>query len=438
MPRRPAWRRSRGIIFSMEHDDLTDDLAAFLDSAGRDDAYRVERVLKVAPAERTELVYFAAGNGSELGPFVRKRIDLAAGGGGAYEVIWRAQRRGARLVHLPRIIDCRREGYRLTVVVDYVAGGALEELVAREGASADLARRVGPAICDAVAELHGIVEPPIIHRDLKPSNVIMAGDVPVIIDFGIARVYRAGGEADTTRFGTRGYAAPEQYGFGQTSVRSDVYALGMLLCFCCTGEQPAGVPGADALARAGVHDNLARVILRASAFDPATRYACAADMRSDLVALDAAGRVGRCLDSAAASDGEAREPAMPSLPVHEPRRASGGVSPLWSFLRLPAAVGRAWNGILVLMGAAFAVACCDVVVHPTPEIASSPMWYNAAIAVLLVLPVGLLTLALMADRRRWTRELPIVGAPTSRNLVLAGIKVAVAGVAVLMLITPLA
>ncbi len=84
---------------------------------------------------------------------------------------------------------------------------------------------------------------PVIHRDLKPSNIIVSGanytpdtgmtfSSLVIIDLGIARVWREGADADTVKFGTRPYAPPEQYGFGQTSVRSDVYALGALLFFC--------------------------------------------------------------------------------------------------------------------------------------------------------------------------------------------------------------
>ena len=63
---------------------------------------------------------------------------------------------------------------------------------------------------------------------LRARGVPRALCCPVLIDFGIARVWREGEEADTTHFGTRSYAPPEQYGFGQTDVRSDVYALGML------------------------------------------------------------------------------------------------------------------------------------------------------------------------------------------------------------------
>ena len=70
-------------------------------------------------------------------------------------------------------------------------------------------------------------KPPIIFRDMKPSNVMVtnAGLVK-LIDFGIARTYKAGKKRDTVAMGSENYAAPEQWGKGQTDARSDVYALG--------------------------------------------------------------------------------------------------------------------------------------------------------------------------------------------------------------------
>ncbi|MZJ26328.1 hypothetical protein GT516_00170 [Collinsella sp. BIOML-A4] len=93
----------------------------------------------------------------------------------------------------------------------------------------------------------------VIHCDLKPSNIIVSGvryaadagmtfSSLVIIDLGIAHVWRDGADADTVKFGTRPYAPPEQYGFGQTSVRSDIDALGALLFFCLTRTDPKPGP----------------------------------------------------------------------------------------------------------------------------------------------------------------------------------------------------
>ena len=131
--------------------------------------------------------------------------------------------------------------------MEYIEGETFGALVDRLGATPDYARELYPALCDAVGELHagfamaGETSAPVIHRDLKPSNIIVTGasrtldegltfSSLVIIDLGIARVWRDGADADTVKFGTRPYAPPEQYGFGQTSVRSDVYALGA----CCS------------------------------------------------------------------------------------------------------------------------------------------------------------------------------------------------------------
>lgn len=233
-------------------DELTASLVEHLASLDRDDSYRVERVLKLSDVETTELVYFEGSGGGSLGPFVRKRIDASVQIGGAYERLFAAQRAGRRFEHLPRIVDCRRVGDELDVVMEYVEGETLEALVGRLGATPDYARGLYPVLCEAVGELHAgfaaAGEPgvPVIHRDLKPSNIIVSGvryaadagmtfSSLVIIDLGIARVWRDGADADTVKFGTRPYAPPEQYGFGQTSVRSDVYALGALLFFCLTG-----------------------------------------------------------------------------------------------------------------------------------------------------------------------------------------------------------
>lgn len=241
-------------------DELTAALGEHLASLDRDDSYRVERILKRSSVETTELVYFEGTGGGSLGPFVRKRIDASAQIGGAYERLFAAQRAGRRFEHLPRIVDCRRVGDELNVVMEYIEGETLGALVDRLGATPDYARELYPALCDAVGELHagfamaGETSAPEIHRDLKPSNIIVTGanytpndgltfSSLVIIDLGIARVWRDGADADTVKFGTRPYAPPEQYGFGQTSVRSDVYALGALLFFCLTGVDPK--PGLD-------------------------------------------------------------------------------------------------------------------------------------------------------------------------------------------------
>ena len=93
-----------------------DPLAAYLAALARDDCYRVDEVLKTAPHETTEVVYFVGANAAELGPFVRKRIAVDAAMGDAYGHLFQAQRAGRRFRHLPRIYAVHTTGDELVVV----------------------------------------------------------------------------------------------------------------------------------------------------------------------------------------------------------------------------------------------------------------------------------------------------------------------------------
>ena len=146
--------------------------------------------------------------------------------------------RGGGFCTCPPSWECYTVGERRIVVMEHVRGETLAEAVYRRDPSVALAREVFPPLCDAVSELHEGFDPPLIHRDLKPSNVMLAPGGLALIDFGIARSFNEGAETDTRHLGTRAYAPPEQFGFGQTDERSDVYALGLLLYFCLTERTP--------------------------------------------------------------------------------------------------------------------------------------------------------------------------------------------------------
>lgn len=121
-------------------------------------------------------------------------------------------------------------------VCEYVQGVSIEEYVENGGTFSDTyIRKIISAVCDGLEELH---KNNIIHRDISAKNVIVDKDVFKIIDYDISRTYKKDKGRDTAILGTQGYAAPEQFGFNQTSPRSDVYSVGVLMNYMITGKMP--------------------------------------------------------------------------------------------------------------------------------------------------------------------------------------------------------
>lgn len=463
-----------------------DELGAYLAAVAREDCYRVVRPLGAVArmgadpsvagqaGTITELVQFEGANGATLGPFVRKRIDLALGVGTAYQELYEAQCSGARFAHVPRIVECYKTGRELVVVSEFIPGKTLDAFVNEAGPSIELSLSVVPAVCAAVAELHKAFDPPVVHRDLKPANIIVSegpsGLSATLIDFGIARRYREGAAADTVRFGTRSYAPPEQYGFGQTSVRSDIYALGMIALFCITGEEAHGQPSAESLAHAGVTGPYADAILQATSFDPERRFASAEAFctafarrgargeraasgghavrgehaaRGDLAAFDgkdtAASGVGESRTTPAASgaaDGSRITPAesgvaggsrtasntgsRASAQASTPRQRLRATADLAKRMRAFArrmhtvAMGHAWNILLALVALLFIVIATQQVGGPING-QMYPFWYAAYITYVLCLPIVLGILYLMVDRRSLACVAPRLAARPRRR-----------------------
>lgn len=211
----------------------------------------------------------------------------------------------AQLDHagLTKVWDYFQHEDRAFLVMEYVPGPTLRELVLAHGAPFPDALTVacGLCLCDVFQYLHQH-QPPIIFRDLKPGNVIIEShraveEMPTdpaslqlkLIDFGIARLFKPEQSADTMIVGTPGYAAPEQYGHGQTDTRSDIYSLGATLHHLASGQPPAGLflPGLPEI-RPDVTPALARVVARATALKPEERYQSIDQLRRDLQAVASA------------------------------------------------------------------------------------------------------------------------------------------------------
>jgi hypothetical protein len=164
----------------------------------------------------------------------------------------------------------------------YIDGPSLAEAVRERGplSSASVVR-LGAALAEGLSKIHDVG---LVHRDLKPSNVLLAGDGPRIIDFGIAW------SADTTTLtpedravGSPGYMSPEQAESqreGEVGPPSDIFSLGSVLCYAATGRGPWGSGSTATLIYRAVHEepNLGRLpaeiaplVARCLAKNPADR-----------------------------------------------------------------------------------------------------------------------------------------------------------------------
>ena len=143
-----------------------------------------------------------------------------------------------------RIVDIIDNGNVIYIIEDYIEGEPLSTILENSGAQPqDMVVEWAIQLCEALEYLH-TRKPPIIYRDMKPANVMLKPDGNVkVIDFGIAREYKEQSLADTVSLGTKGYAAPEQFGGkGQTDARTDVYCLGVTLYHLLTGQNPCEPP----------------------------------------------------------------------------------------------------------------------------------------------------------------------------------------------------
>lgn len=133
------------------------------------------------------------------------------------------------MIGMPKIIEFCEENGRLTVIEEYISGISLEDKIKQHALSiSDISTYISE-LCSLLQKLHH-ADPPIVHRDIKPSNIIISCcNHAVLLDFNAAKFFTPGHSEDTVLLGTRGYAAPEQYGFGASSPQTDIYTLGIVL-----------------------------------------------------------------------------------------------------------------------------------------------------------------------------------------------------------------
>ena len=183
--------------------------------------------------------------------------------------------------HLPSIID---QDDTYLILMDYVEGRTLKAILDERGALPQ------EKVVDWAIQLSSTLmylhrqDPPIIYRDMKPANVMLKPDGNVVlIDFGTAREYKDDSDGDTTCLGTKGYAAPEQYGGkGQTDARTDVYNLGATMYQLVTGKNPTKPPYEIRPIRQwnpALSSGLESIIVKCTKSDPDERYQSVAELK---------------------------------------------------------------------------------------------------------------------------------------------------------------
>ena len=388
--------------------ELEDLLASFSEGD-----WEVERTLSSSPLETTQVV--RRKNAAVDAPFVRKLFAPESGLGEAYCRVFAAQLAGRRFRHLPLIYDASRLEGGLAIVMEYVRGDTLEEVVGKgRQPGPALAQSVGSALCDAMTELHTSFDAPIVHRDLKPANIMVDGDALVLLDLGIARSWREGGVRDTIRLGTPGYAPPEQFGYGQTTPASDIYAAGMVLAFCLTGENPT-----PALRESGFSDERIppawrSVLAKATAIDAAQRYADAEEMKREILRtsgfsaaatrqrVDATRKVVPQAGPAVAASADAHAaPVAAHVPEGSHDRAQGS-EPF-------STVGLVWNVVVILVWLFLIILCLGSSFYPKQEtLTGAPLeWRLLSYLGVIVIPTGFIGYLLL-DKRRLRRRFHVL------------------------------
>lgn len=149
------------------------------------------------------------------------------------------QLKNAKISNVPEVVCCVEEQDKLIVIEEYIHGISLKRMLERDGLLSEKKTvEIMLQLCDVVAQLHSC-EPLIIHRDIKPSNIMISNDgVVKLIDFNAAKQFSSGQNEDTWLMGTQKFAAPEQYGFGQSDQRTDIYAIGVTMHYLLTGCFP--------------------------------------------------------------------------------------------------------------------------------------------------------------------------------------------------------
>jgi serine/threonine protein kinase len=223
---------------------------------------------------------------------IKQQVDISESFTKQYkteiEILGKIQHR-----NLPVVLDHFQELDSFFIVMEYVNGESLRQIVEKNG-KLSLLKSVNIIlqIADALEYLHKKKPFPILHRDVNPSNMLFRKDdgVVILVDFGLVKEDKRQETTVAAKAVTAGFSAIEQYGNGLTDLRSDIYSLGATFFYLLTGEVPE-----ESVQRIefdtfrqriqGLKDvpsDIVNIILRATDISPVNRYQSISEFANDL------------------------------------------------------------------------------------------------------------------------------------------------------------
>lgn len=173
----------------------------------------------------------------------------------------------------PKIIDYYEKDNKLFLIEEYISGTPLSEKISSGNIKEQDIISYALDLCNILENLHSL-QPAVIHRDIKPSNIIITSyNRAILLDFNAAKEFSSNEKEDTVLIGTKGYAAPEQYGFGSSSPQTDIYSLGIVIeeMLAASNNRPS--------------KKLSELACKCSMLDPKERYSSITDLKSALLSM---------------------------------------------------------------------------------------------------------------------------------------------------------
>ncbi len=186
--------------------------------------------------------------------------------------------------YFPEPVDFFKENDNSYLIRSYIRGKPLcdytEQLFEKISDFTEFENTLIPLFiecCSIINILHSL-KPPVIHRDIKEENFIFEASSghPVLIDIDAGRQFMPNKSRDTVFAGTFGNAAPEQFGFGQSDVRTDIYGLGKTFISMLGGTEAAN---------SHISPELSTILSKATAFEPENRYSSVKELIQELCSL---------------------------------------------------------------------------------------------------------------------------------------------------------